>query len=274
MHRQQKTLTPSSLILPLAITALVIFLASSANAQNTAPASELPPSPADSVMLREARLAPTSSTNNASPEAPMSPQNDNTILRTNVNVEVDASVSNTRVVANQNLRADLSENRAKWANASVERRAMLERKRAEIASSTLERKAALDSAAQERTRQLSQSLTAILSGAITRMENISSNLRVRAEVVSSQGADTAETVLLLNQIDDLIDQAESSLSGIDVNIEYTVTSEDPKKNWLETKEQFQITAEIIRTIRPLLQEIIATLRGTIQSASDSSVDSI
>lgn len=279
MHRQQKTFTPSSFILPLAVTALVIFLASSANAQDAIepvgaelpptppaadlPQSDLPPSLDSLARPIEARMAPSNAAGSASgtttrPRADLSPMN---------RASVNSGASNTPATLNQNFRADLEARRAAWANDSAERRLLLERKRAELASSSIERKAALNEKVQERMTQRAENLISVLSGALTRIKNVNTNLRERAESMSSQGIDVAEAITLLDQIDDLIKEAESSLSGIDVNVEYTLTSETPKEAWVDTKTQFQTTAEIIRTIRPLLQETVTTLKEAIKNAS-------
>ncbi len=275
MHRQQKTFTPSSLILPLLVTALVIFLASSANAQNVGPATELPPSLESLAAPREATLAPATGTADAVvPTPPAMIEDNNAPLRMDTSVRVETAASNTRATANQNLRADLSAKRTEWANTFTERREMLERKRAELASSTLERKAALNVAAQERLRQLAERSASVLLGAVERMKNVSSSLRERAEVMSSRGVDTVEAIILLDQIDDLLAQAETSLSGVDVNIEYALTSESPKETWVDTRSQFQATAEIVRSVRPLLQETVTLLRTAIQKANNSSAEPI
>lgn len=270
MHRQQKTFTPSSLVLPLLVTALVIFLASSANAQNAEPVTELPPSLDSLAAPREARLAPDTSTTNTSTVPPER----NATLRMEANVEADDSTSNTRAVVNANLRADLSAKRAEWASASQERQQMLAEKRAALASSSMERKAALNAAAQERMLRLAENSTAVLTRAIERMKNISSNLRERAEDMSSRGVNTIDAIALLDQVDDLVSQAETSLSGIDVNIEYSLTAENPKEAWVDARGQFQATTEIIRTIRPLLQEVVSTLRAAIKNANDTSIEPI
>ncbi len=78
----------------------------------------------------------------------------------------------------------------------------------------------------------------------------------------------------MDQVDDLLTQAETSLSGIDVNIEYALTSESPKETWVDARGQFQATAEIIRTTRPLLQEVGSILKTAAQKASDTSVEPI
>lgn len=279
MHRQQKTFTLSSLILPLLVTALVIFLASSANAQNLEPApvpetTELPPSLESLAAPSEARLAPESVTTNTTSAPSTRPENTDATLRMDANAEVGVTASNTQAVVNQNIRADLTIKRTEWANVSAERQKMIASKRAELASSTLERKAALDAATQERVRQLADNSVSILSGAIGRMKNISSNLRERAETISSRGVNTVEAISLLDQVDDLLTQAEASLYDIDVNIEYSLTSENPRENWIDARGQFQTTVEIIKAIRPLLQETVTTLKVAIQNTNNTSVEPI
>lgn len=271
MHRQQKTFTPSSFILPLAVTALVIFLASQANAQNTDTEVDLPPSLESLDAPAEARLAPINLDDLATGTPPEEPA---ALPMNRAAVDVNVSVGNASSSINQNVRADLSSKRTEWTTALLERRDMLERKRAELASSTLARKAALNAEAQARMGQLAEKSASTLLGALTRIKNISSNLRDRAESMSSRGVDTTEAMVLLDQADDLISQAESSLSDIDINIEYALTSETPKETWADARIQFQTTAEIIRTIRPLLHEVVTALREAIRNTENTSVEPI
>lgn len=273
MHKQQKTFTPASLVLPLALTALVIFLASSASAQNVDPATEPEPAPLrleDPIPPIEATLAPR----NAEIQKSMGPANDGSLTQMETRNATsterpagrDTAVRNDAAF-NQNSRADLGAKKAEWARALAERSEMLERKRSELASTTLARRAAFSDKAQERVRQMAQVSTNRLTEFLSRIKNFSSNLRDKSESLSLRGVDVSEATLLLDQVDELIRQAEASLSGIDINIEYTLTSENPLENWMDAKTQLQTTAEIIRTIRPLLQETVVTLREAIKNAT-------
>lgn len=259
MHRQQKTLTPSSLILPLAVTALVIFLASSANAQNSESTNvDLPPSLEDLAAPREARLAPTNSTTTANGTT--------SIQRSNSTFSTEGSLDVTSTTSTDNPERALSTKRFEWANAVAARREAIQLKIERLSSSTITMRAALSSEAKERMRPMTQNSIALLSTAIERSKNVSIKLRAQAEAINVRGIDTAEAVNLLDQADALIAQAESSLSGVDINIEYALSSEAPRENWVDAKAQLQMTAEIIRTVRPLLQEAITILRNGLRNS--------
>lgn len=275
MNRQQKTFTPASFILPLAVTALVIFLASTANAQDAS--APLPDLPAP-IVQEPPTLKPILAPHNDSAQMPK-PEDVSKRTTVNASLSAEATVTSstsasTTTDTSVKTSADFNTMRAAWAKSVTERQIMLERKRAELASSTVERKAALNSAAQERIKQRTGKLTSVLSEALARMKGFSSNLHDRAESISSRGADTTEAIALLDQVDTLITQAETSLSGIDVNIEYTLTSESPRENWIDTKAQFQTTAEIIRAIRPLLRDVVDSLKGSVKIVTDTKVKPI
>lgn len=268
MYKQQKPLTISSGLWALVVTVIVLLLAASANAQTGVDNGDTAVSPNKNtdLMPKRNQVEPAREVRPASgaPDAPNRIQNltprsampDGIILET-----ADRAGLMERAAIMQEKRATLEQK-------TTERRSLLEARREAIASSTVVRKAALERQAQERLRNMSLRVANQLTTAITKLQEVSDRLKSRANELKARGVETAVVDSLIKEIETSLEAAKLSLEGVDVNIEYTVTSERPVQNWAETRAQFQEVHEMIKTVRSLLRDALAELKQAVQNSNE------
>lgn len=257
MYKHQKPLTVSSALLASLVTVLVLLAASTAKAQDT---EELP--------LRENLEAPRSVV-----PAAVKTNEQNTLnqtqkpaeasMRTRMNSSTSTKeIEGTKSSATERL-TDVKERREAWQKSQVERQKRIEEKRMALASSTIGRKAALQEQAQERISQRTEKLIGFLNRAIDKLRGFSQRLQEKSNSLSDNGADTQQVNTLLDGVEETLMNAEEALKGIDVSVEYALTSDQPRDAWLEVKDQILATREQIRGAHALLREAMAELKVTI-----------
>lgn len=245
MYRQSKPFNLSSLIVSLSITALVIGLASSAKAQEPGVLNTPIPRRANVDVPREV----TPSADRAS-----------VLQEKQIQINERQEVSNTAMI-------DWAERRNALASSTAERRTILAEKRAIIASSTIERRAALGENVQERIRNTAGNLVKVLNNTISKMSQFSNRLREKAVQLSDRGVDTTEVLSTLSEVDRLITAAEAAIVDINVNIEYTVTSANPKEDWQDAKTQFQEVRSALKDIHDLLRTVVSELKTAVKETN-------
>jgi len=271
MYKQQSPISVSSTVWTILVTIIVLLIAASANAQTSTKSEEtVSTDPVDGVTPKELR-APTS-TRQIDRKLPA--------VRERVEEYRDTRVQNmetthANVLENTAKRQELFDaKRQEWQTKIENRRTEIERKRAELASSTAARKAALTERAQERVSDLSQRIASRLTEVIVKMQNLSDRMRARAMELSERDLDVYVVLSNLNEVDTLLNSARDSLSGIDTNIQYAVTSPNPRTDWQSTRSQFEAVRDILKEVRELLRETLLILKNTVPSAATDNTESI
>ena len=242
LDKLQKNFSLSSLAWTVFITAIVLFLAASANAQTedtSVSNTEVP-----------AQIPPAERTEPANlPSEPAT-----------TTVEVDAE---TDITSSTNVR------RADVLSEIQNRRTAIENKRVELAERTETRVAALKEEAQSRIINQSSRLTGVLELAISRLQTTSTRLRVHATNLSGRGIDTTTAITMLDEVDQIIGTATEALEGIEVNVSYAARSETPREDWQEAREQFVSVTRILGEARGLLGQVISELRRAITNTGET-----
>lgn len=259
MYKQQKPLTITSGLIALFVTVLVLLVASYANAEDTDTEPVVPlPLRGEVDTAREARQAVQAT--------------ENTDIRAR-----NEALAEERKAEMEQRRQELSSQmtkrkeamevkRAEFAEKLADRKIDLAEKRALLASSTALRRAALADTAQDRVRNIADRLTGVLDNAIQKLSQFSVRLRDRAEQLEDRKVDTAEVIFLLDEVDRLIATAKSSIDDIDTNIEFTVTSDQPREDWQDAKAQFQESQSILREAHQFLREAVEVLKQAVREA--------
>lgn len=284
MHKLHKSLPISSLVWATIVTAIVLALATSARAEendaNTtavddpAPRQVRPVPQRPQLMPRATSTRPLERVNerpvpfNASGTRPMDRINDrvpfgNASGTRPVNIGNPANrEAAMKIVAER--RAAFEERRATLVEDMNTRRAAIAEKRASIASSTMERRAALKEEVQTRIANRAGNLTEVVSNAIGRLENMSARLREHAGKIAERSVNVNEVIAILDEVDRLLVSAKETLDGVDINISYATTSETPKEDWTDAKEQFTAVRAILTEARELLQEALTALKASVK----------
>lgn len=265
MQKLQKSFPVSSLIWAAIVTAIVLALAASANAQE------------------ESASASEPTTDNVRPlprTAPLMPKATSSVPR-NIDRPLTANASGTPPIMNATLRretasgmaaekmAELEQRRATIMEEVEARRASLTEKRALIASSTVARRAILKEEVQKRIVDRASGLTTAVLKAITNLEGMVDRLRAHAEKLSENSVDVSAALALLDEADQLLASAKETLEGVDTNISYATLSETPQADWSDAKEQFAAVRSILTDVRELLREALASLKAAVPPATDS-----
>lgn len=261
IYKQHKPLSLSSGLWALFITALVLVMAASANAEDYG-TSATPNRPA--IKKEEVKAAPA--------------------VRPSGMEQKRASSTTDNRLANQPARdpkmwaatmaSSTAARRAEWETKRKamevkfeERKASLEERRAALASTTAARKAALAEKVQEHIKQAGERAEQVLTKAIGKIRELSSRLRARASELEGRGVDTTEVKALLTEVDETLVAAENALSGIEVNVEYTATSDNPKNAWVDARAQFKEVHELVKQAHGLLREALAALKAAVAEAN-------
>lgn len=229
LYKQQKPLTISSVFLTLIVTSLVLLAASSANAQAT---------------ITNDRGA----------------VNDRRIEVKEAMIAKRAELASTTAAR----REAFSLQRTERQSAFEERKASLEEKRAALASTTAARKAALAEKVQTRIIQIGEKASATLNRAINTLQNFSSDLRNRTNTVADNDIDVNPVLALLDEVDGLLSDAKIALDGIDINVQYVATSDNPRADWADARAQFTEVRDLLKQARDLLKEALAELKNVVR----------
>jgi hypothetical protein len=152
------------------------------------------------------------------------------------------------------MHADLA---AKIAERRDERATMI----AEIQARRDAHKAALAADVQTRVSTFAEHAATGLTGMITRLSTISAQLRIRTDAMAAAGTDVSSVTDTLDSIDALLRDAGSALSGIDIDIEYVVTSPNPTTDWAAARDQLIEIRTTVVEARDLLKDAVMALRA-------------
>lgn len=144
--------------------------------------------------------------------------------------------------------------------AHASRTEMLAEKRAEIETRRAEQVAALEARAQERIDQLADTAAARLQIVIDKLADITDRVRERALELDASGTNVDEVLATLNSVDILLADATDALTTIDVSVEYTITSPDPRTDWADARQQFIAIRDLLNEARVLLRDAVAALK--------------
>lgn len=262
MYKLLKPLSVSSLIWALLVTAIVLFVAAGANAQapdemtasdsegsaNSLP-SQMPPIPAVRTQV-EARTPATE------PLPPRDTVASSTTNNTAPNARGEAGQTGMRTEAINQRLADIET-----------RRAAIEEKRQSLQNASTTRQARLSEATQERALNGMTRVNSVLITAINKTRDFADRLISRAEDLEARGLDTKAAVDFINQADQQLNLAEQALRDIDINAEYALTSDQPRTDWQDVREQFGSVRTALKSAHELLRSATSELKALLTSPS-------
>ncbi len=176
-----------------------------------------------------------------------------------------------RQVQLQQTRENIEERRAEL---KEQRKENIEERQGVVA----ERKVALKKRVQDRITNLSNNIKNKMTAANNRLEQIIDRLETRIAKLNALGVDTTSTLILVDKAKYAIDSAKTSLNEIDILIEKSVTSDNPRKDFSEVRSKFKAAHNYIKLAHNYLRQAIATLKNAIREAeigngvSDAVVD--
>ena len=154
----------------------------------------------------------------------------------------------------------IEEKRAAFEAAKTARMTEMEAKRAEIGARIAERKAALEANVQERVKMLGDNLAKRFETVLTHLSDIIGRIETRLLKLESEGIDTSDAELLVAEAKQKLEEAKALVAELDVEVEYTVTSENPKTDWAAAKEEFRKVHTLIKEVRELLRQAVTGLK--------------
>lgn len=234
MYKQQKPLTIQSGIIALILTAVVLGIAATTNAQTTTEAGTQAPE------RREAL---------DSPNSPV-------VLQA-------SSSSSTSTPTNNMSRGEILNERL------MNRQAELARKQAELSSTTAARKSILSERAQMNIIQLSSRAIQRLSETISRLRSVSTEIRSKVSILDNQGETIDPIIILLDRANENLTFVERSLQNIDVDISYFISSATPKSEWQNTRETLSSIFQELTETSSLLRQATFELRNVVKSSSST-----
>ena len=237
-----KPLSASSIIWALLVTAAVLLVASGVSAQEE---TSTPPAPAETARTVPA-VAPVSI-----PPAPAA-----------INMTTEASSTPLSMPAapaedTPSERAATLEDRL----ADIqERRAALEAKRTALQSASSSRRALLPETTQQRALNGMAKVASVLSTSINKSRDFTDRLRARADALAADGLVMSNALALMDQAEAHLDLAEQAWRDLDVNAKYAITSDSPRTDWQDVREQFGAVRQAIREAHSLLRAAAAEIR--------------
>lgn len=162
--------------------------------------------------------------------------------------------------------AAMEDKRAELEALRTERMKEIETKRTEIQVRMEERRAALSSQMQERIRSLADNLTERLLNVITKLRDIITRFESRMLKLEERGVDTDAAQALIDAANQKLSEATVLLEGIDTDVEYVVTSDNPRADWGGAKETFREVHGLIKEARDLLRQALQALKDAIEAA--------
>lgn len=126
-----------------------------------------------------------------------------------------------------------------------------------------ERRAALAERAQERITNLAANISNRMEAAIGRLEQITSRIESRIEILNNAGIDTTEAELHVADAKEALYAAAAVLSDIDVQVAAFIGSESPRTEWQAVRATYQSAKEYIRTAHASLRAAVAALKEAV-----------
>lgn len=262
MHKRQRSLNSSSAAWATIATAVVLFIAASANAQDgtnlvppTAPPPDMATSSSSAQVPPPQELPPEPRTNmpvvSTSTPPPDETEPANPTFRGNASGTIPLSLdSRIDMLAGRQLEIE-------------DRRALIEQKRQTLQTASSTRRGVLSQNLQNLAIGGLNRVSSLLSSAITRMKDGNARLRARADALQSEGKDMNLVLSLLDEVDASLNLANYSLTGIDVNARFAVTSTSPKEDWQSVRAQFAETRALLLEAKETMQEAIAAMKAAI-----------
>ena len=140
------------------------------------------------------------------------------------------------------------------------RRTDLEAKRALIETRRAEGRVVLAEPIQARVTTIAESASVRLTATIDKLALIAVRLRVHALDLQARGVDVTAQLTALDTIETLFADARTALVGLDVEIEYVVTSDTPREDWAAARAQFATIGDTLKEAYGLLRETINALK--------------
>lgn len=278
-----KPLSASSLIWALLVTAAVLLIATGANAQvgggtsastepdrsTTVPTPPIPQIPDNADLPTNPPPTPTEppvpdavNVSDRTVPPPPTPQNlDTANTPTSDIAPTDPSLTVVPTAPVADLRANRSAEVEARLSAIEERRAAIEAKRQALQSASSTRQSLLPGATQQRALDGMARVSSTLSASINRSKDLIVRLRARITELSAAGFPTDNVMSTISQAEGLLEVADQALRDMDINARYAVTSDQPRADWVDVREQFQTVRQSIKDAHQLLLSAVFETRG-------------
>jgi len=158
----------------------------------------------------------------------------------------------------------LLQDRIEAHRADVEvKRAALEERRTDAT----EHRAALSDARQTRLATFIKNFQDRVLDATEKLWDIHDRIETRAQELALRGVDVAITTEKLREAEAKLTEVTELLAGIDTNVEYALTSDEPKTDLAELRTLFGTIRDLLKETRELLREAVAALKDAVVDAS-------
>lgn len=290
-----KPLSASSIIWALLVTAAVLLIASGASAQVNSTSLPTPPIPVIPANTNTPPPNPpvppipdaANTSSNQIPAPPTPPVSDPANVTTSSTPAplTSSPISNTtnatalpgpdNAVIQTSSMVDPLINRTAELEERLstieERRLAIEAKREALQSASSTRQALLSETAQQRALDGMARIGSVLSASINKSQDLIARLRGQAEELTANGLPAVNVIATINQAEDRIKLAEQALRNMDINAKYAVTSDQPRADWTEVREQFDTVRQAIREAHLLLTSAIFEIRGLSAAPNPASL---
>lgn len=265
MYKQQKFLNVSSTIWALIVTAIVLLIAASANAQTTDGENVESVQPIND-MGDIAPLPERRPTNDATTTDGSQPQLNSLPVTSELrpfSTSTERSATTTANNASDPTAAMIQERRA----AIAARQAALQEKRVALQNTTSAREAVLEEALRNRITSGASQLAVVLNRAIVTQKSINVRLQAKAAELQERGHDTTAVLTNLSHADELLTLAEEALAGIETNARYAAGSDTPRDDWTSVREQVAEVRELLREAREMIRNALSMLRAQLRPSA-------
>ena len=146
----------------------------------------------------------------------------------------------------------------------------LQEKKEEVKQTTEERKQQWTEKRNTTIQNYSKRMHLRLETALTRMEQIKSRIQTRVEKLTHM--DTEEALVHLDMATENIEQLQTRLQESKGSITDTLTSEDPKANFEQSREQIREIADELKGIHATMTKAVVSLRAQVEEVVEEVVD--
>lgn len=169
-------------------------------------------------------------------------------------------------------KARMEERKAEMEARIEERKNRLEAKRAELQQRQEDRQQLLSERMQNRINTVSDNVTGLLERAIERLSGIIDRIENRAAELETDGVDTGDAMDILDEAKTKLNEASALLEGIDVDVDYIYSSDEPRTAWTELRDLFKEIHDMLREVRSLLKDAVAALKKAVRGDTTDGTD--
>lgn len=137
----------------------------------------------------------------------------------------------------------------------------------EVREKIEERKAVLTERIKNRILALADNVSRKMTAAINRLTQIIDRFETRINTLEEKGVDGSAAQAKLDQATEYLDKANNILKNeVNVHVDATVGSDNPREAWMTGKVKFQEAREAIRSAHQAIREALALLKQAVAAA--------